>query len=1059
MAENGVQGEHTQNTQNTQSTQVVLTQQYFSRAELGEPQAGPKKHNVEDVICVLLPVSPTARQVIQDNALRMPEHVLKMDGFHQTTRLNYTGADNRGIALRLSSKVIHPYFGFTFGRNPAMCDIVLEHDSKKRISNMHFRIYVHSDGFVMLEDMSTNGTIVDYHHLRAVKGGKPATRLLEDGSLVRVGSEQEWIDFKVCLPVREDEAEDRYLESLQAYRATLPQHEHRKDNHAQVLARQQYDKSYQFAIAENRQKSTFSTTGRRSIYGMHWSGKPNYTVVGRLGQGAFATVYKLASRAGGELFAAKELEKRRFVKDGRMHMRLDSELSIMKSIRHPYVVNFVDYHEEEKHLYIIMEFVPNGDLQGYLAENGILPQSQAQVMSVQVLEALVYLHNRNITHRDIKPDNILVVSFEPMLVKLTDFGLSKVVKNNETFLKTFCGTLLYCAPEVFPDYEQQRQNGKRRHNGPAPKTFHSYSHSVDIWSYAAVLYFALCGKPAFEGVPDRTGYLMLKKILETPLDVSPLQRLGIEDTAIDLISKMLTKNPLNRPTDMECLQHAWLTNFSNPEGIFTYREHDLGAIAEEDEIANGEGSSNAFSQLSIREGHAMAGAEHEIYGDDDEVDFDDDDLDFLDPRASKRIKPDQLIPRNQMRDQSELLSSSIDEDEPMDFAAPAEDNALRRTPRVQRPGRLFGEIGSSMLQGPGQLKPREDETHDSTPRSTPGDTSKEDEEWTGPGIPQLDGEVGDAAASLLGAEAMVGRLQVHSPESAVSPANEPQTPRTPDVTADSSQGEDTQKPVLRESQDLTPKPPIVTKFNRRISIPISASIFYDENEPSTHSLEYASKMSGHDFVSEASSAQSNLNGSGLASIPPTMIQSLQQIASDRRASSTPPSLPSIPMNVPAEYLDPRPQLGLLVSTTDSVAPIFLRIENRQESWGRDPANTIVHPDSNDIRIGKRAIMIWHHAMGIERKSKTGTDWIDMPGLYTCITTSSSNGVSVNGTKLMATNAEGGFLMGRIHTGDVVTIFNNRRKEGGFECLKFVCTFYHGEGAKPRTAPFEVVSVK
>lgn len=99
-----------------------------------------------------------------------------------------------------------------------------------------------------------------------------------------------------------------------------------------------------------------------------------------------------------------------------------------------------------------MELVPDGDLQYILQTQHVLTEFHCQAIASQMCEALKYLHDRDITHRDIKPDNILIQSNNPYVFKLSDFGLSKVVKNNETFLTSFCGTYLYCAPEVYPGY-------------------------------------------------------------------------------------------------------------------------------------------------------------------------------------------------------------------------------------------------------------------------------------------------------------------------------------------------------------------------------------------------------------------------------------------------------------------------------------------------------------------------------------------------------------------------------------------------------------------------------
>jgi serine/threonine protein kinase len=126
----------------------------------------------------------------------------------------------------------------------------------------------------------------------------------------------------------------------------------------------------------------------------------------------------------------------------------------------PNIVQFIEHKEHDRWFYIIMEYVPCGELSAYLAV-GKLQEDMVQTIARQILHALRYLHKRKITHRDIKPDNILIASHDPLKVKLSDFGLSKVVQE-ETFLKTFCGTLLYCAPEVYPEYEMYRGEVRKR---------------------------------------------------------------------------------------------------------------------------------------------------------------------------------------------------------------------------------------------------------------------------------------------------------------------------------------------------------------------------------------------------------------------------------------------------------------------------------------------------------------------------------------------------------------------------------------------------------------------
>ena len=135
-----------------------------------------------------------------------------------------------------------------------------------------------------------------------------------------------------------------------------------------------------------------------------------------------------------------------------------------------------------------MEFAPEGTLSGLIDEIGPLAEDDTKAVASQMLSALAYLHERGIAHRDIKPDNVLVKTKPPHIhVQLTDFGLSKkVLDGDDTFLRTFCGTILYCAPEVYPEYLDYFRNQPAgvRERAKHDKHAKRYDHMVDVWSLA-----------------------------------------------------------------------------------------------------------------------------------------------------------------------------------------------------------------------------------------------------------------------------------------------------------------------------------------------------------------------------------------------------------------------------------------------------------------------------------------------------------------------------------------------------------------------------------------------
>jgi serine/threonine protein kinase len=760
-------------------------------------------------------------------------------------------------------------------------------------------------------------------------------------------------------------------------------------------------------------------------------------LAGVIGKGAFATVHQLATKMDGKLLAAKELEKKRLVKSGQLNKKIDNEIKIMQCLEHPNIVKYVECHDQGDYLYIVMEYVRNGDLQGYLRQNGPMKEGLVRTMAQQILSALIHLHYQNITHRDIKPDNILIAEILPLTVKLSDFGLSKIVKHDETFLTTFCGTLLYCAPEVFPDFAESKGTKRRR----GEKQHNQYSSSVDIWSFAGVLWYALCGEPPFRGIADATGQAMFNNITTTPLDSSPLVRAGVSAPCIDLLMQMLEINPSNRPDARACLSHPWLK-----DGIVLPPDPVLQSIAEEEEEVV-----EQCSQLSIFE-------EDEIPESDDEVDVDDELLALVgNGRQPKRIRADPLYPRNQVRDHDG--ESSVDVFFPSVHIID-KDESFNLLPKPQP--RLFGEIGQSALQSSCALNDHAQEVL--SPANMTESNYGESAFFFSHTVSGAEGDVprnapphldGDASSlSLLGIESMGRELDMTSPASLGSGANGPATPRTPDVPQQSSLEQSGN--LASQISEPTPKAR-ASGSNRHIVVPVTASYYYDPRDPDTHNLEYASKVSGFDFIGAQKEAAAGAEDTTKESAAST------SFASSSAEAGSPSPYAEVP-SLPAE-LDIRPpprRLGKLVATQDSFVPgLVLNIDQSKTSWGRLQENTLVYEQSRDTRVPKTAFTIfWYssannNAETVQDLSQQNKDWTSLDKLHVCVWTCATHGILINGKRLLSKDEKGKTMFGHLHTGDIVQVYRDSRRT---ECLKFRCEFYLGTGKDPRAADksFEIL---
>ncbi|KAL8640410.1 MAG: hypothetical protein Q9226_008749, partial [Calogaya cf. arnoldii] len=511
-------------------------------------------------------------------------------------------------------------------------------------------------------------------------------------------------------------------------------------------------------------------------HGMQWNGGDTYFFTALVGKGAFATVYKLTRRADGELFAAKEIRKTVFAQRGVLDRRVEQELNIMKQLEHPNIVQYIEHHETPEYLYILMELVPSGDLQAVLQTRRFLLEIHCQAIASQMCEALKYLHDRDITHRDIKPDNILIQSEDPQVFKLSDFGLSKVVKNNETFLTSFCGTYLYCAPEVYPGYHyynrpndkpEPRRRSTKDGRRSKPRAKLPYTTAVDTWSIAAVLYHLLCGKPPYTGTTENYGADILENIMNNPVNYSRLREAGVSPDAIDFLEQMLIIEPSSRMSDVDCLEHPWLVPQKKPNESSEDLEY-ITQIAARDGNFNSRDTERAEDDGNLLEFQRLA-SQLSI----DNKAKDPDSQDFEEPPSQDLEEIEKMMEGAGQWKRNFQGEEELDSFDEFFDQYPSTSQIRRVQQAAANNNHLFGQISPAALRSSGALG-REARRALEMSSHARGELDNDESHYEGSSQlsaadypnaqnqPDPHVDSGEAAPSLLGAEAMVDNLHMDS---------------------------------------------------------------------------------------------------------------------------------------------------------------------------------------------------------------------------------------------------------------------------------------------------------
>jgi protein-serine/threonine kinase len=234
-----------------------------------------------------------------------------------------------------------------------------------------------------------------------------------------------------------------------------------------------------------------------------------------LGQGSFGKVILVKNENNNKLYAMKILDKKFIVKKNQVS-HTQTERVLLEKLKHPFIVRLNYAFQDSKRLYFLTEFLQGGELFFHLRKNSGYKEKAVRFYMSQILLALEYMHNNNYIYRDLKPENILID--KEGNIKLTDFGLSKILPEEQTTTYTMCGTAEYLAPEIL--------FGK------------GYDKTCDWFSFGVVLFEMFCGYHPFKSKGQRIDPKIYLRKTYIPDKVGKNAR--------DLIEKLFVSNPKKR---------------------------------------------------------------------------------------------------------------------------------------------------------------------------------------------------------------------------------------------------------------------------------------------------------------------------------------------------------------------------------------------------------------------------------------------------------------------------------------------------------------------------------
>jgi aurora kinase len=294
--------------------------------------------------------------------------------------------------------------------------------------------------------------------------------------------------------------------------------------------------------------------------------------------GSFGIIHVVKHMPTKEYYIMKKMSKRE-IKSSDMTQQIATEVKIHRELDHKNVVKMIDYFEDEKCIYIILEYMMKGDLYDLLhaeTQDEIFQEDESQCIMRDVLNGVAYLHSKGIVHRDIKLENLLVNEFDT--VKVADFGLSadlnalEVLKSGGIPHEDTSGSGKSTKKKIPKTRKERRLEevedemtvicGTTEYMSPEMLKGEKYTEKVDVWAMGILMFELLTGDIPFEKratkhkkyKDKRNNQLFEKQVINKEIKYPDT----LSTDAIDMMKKMLMKDPSKRISANDVLCHPWL---------------------------------------------------------------------------------------------------------------------------------------------------------------------------------------------------------------------------------------------------------------------------------------------------------------------------------------------------------------------------------------------------------------------------------------------------------------------------------------------------------------------